>query len=231
MAPLISVVLPTYNHARFLGAAVASVLGQTCADWELIVVDDRSTDATAEVLAAVTDPRVTRVTLSRNCRLPRALNAGFALTRGEYLTWTSADNELLPRCLEVLAAFLDGNPTIGLVYASHHNTGTRTDTTIKTPFSHPLLLQGTNTIGPCFLYRREVMATVGPYDPDCYGAEDYDMWLRVAQHYPLAALTDVLYVYRHHADSITARSPREIGQARHRAQQKATVTGAPGGPQ
>jgi len=220
MSELVSVVLPTFNHARFLGAAVDSVLRQRYSPLELIIVDDGSADETAEVLAEVTDARVTIASLSRNARLPRALNVGFALAQGDYLTWTSADNEMLPDCLEVLAGFLDGNPGVGMVYASHRNVGTRTDTTVKVPFSHNLLLQGTNVVGPCFLYRREVMGAVGAYDPHCYGAEDYDMWLRIAQRFGIVALSDVLYVYRHHPDSITARSPREIGESRLLAQHK-----------
>jgi glycosyltransferase involved in cell wall biosynthesis len=218
---LVSVVMPTYNQAQFLGDALRSVLTQTYPALEFIVVNDGSMDATAEILAALRDPRVTVASLSRNSRLPRALNVGFALARGEYLTWTSSDNEMLPECLATLAAHLNAHPAVGLVYASHHNVGLRTFTTIKEPFNHEVLLGGRNTVGPCFMYRREVMEAVGSYDPDCFGAEDYDMWLRVAARFRVEALAEVLYVYRHHGNSITSRCPSDVGAGRERALGKA----------
>ena len=219
---LVSVVMPTYNQAQFLDDALRSVLAQTHPALELIVVNDGSTDATASILAELDDPRVTIVTLSRNSRLPRALNVGFSMARGEYLTWTSSDNEMLPDCLARLASVLASRPEVGLVYASHHNIGLRTFTTIKEPFSHEVLLRGKNTVGPCFMYRREVMETVGPYDPECFGAEDYDMWLRIAAaRVHVEALPDVLYVYRHHRESITAMQPCQVGRACREALSKA----------
>ena len=212
--------MPTYNQADYLEAALASVLTQSYQEIELIVVNDGSTDGTREILADLSDARVTIVTLSRNARLPRALNAGFVLARGEYLTWTSSDNEMLPECIATLAGHLDARPEIGLVYASHHNIGLRTFTTIKDPFNRAALLAGRNTVGPCFMYRREVMASVGLYDPACFGAEDYDMWLSVAARYRIEALPDVLYIYRHHGESISARQPAQIDAARRRALSK-----------
>jgi len=217
---LVSIVMPTYNQAAYLEAAVASVLAQTYGTTELIIVNDGSTDETPGILKRLTDARVTIVTLSRNSKLPRALNVGFVLAKGEYLTWTSSDNEMLPACIEVLARSLDSQPEVGMVYASHHNVGTLNFLTVKEPFQHDRLLHD-NIIGPCFMYRREVIDTVGLYDPSCFGAEDYDMWLRAAARFRLVALPDVLYVYRHHSANISTRYPTEVETSRRRAQQRA----------
>ena len=93
-SPKISVVLPVYNGERYLRESLDSILAQTMGDFELIVVDDCSTDATSVILAeyAVRDSRIRIIRNAENQKLPRSLNIGFAEARGEYLTWTSDDN-------------------------------------------------------------------------------------------------------------------------------------------
>jgi len=164
---------------------------------------------------------VTIVTLSRNSGIPRALNVGFALARGRKLTWTSSDNEMLPQCLATLSSYLDDHPQIGLVYASHHNVGLRTAPTRKPPFNIDVLRRGKNVIGPCFMYRREIAELVGPYDPECLGAEDYDVWLRMSEVTQIASIPDLLYTYRHHAHSMSARCPELVERSRRKAMAKA----------
>ena len=90
--PDVSIVLPTYKRAHVLAGAIRSVLRQSFARLELIVVDDNSPDNTREVVASFDDPRIRYVRNDPNLKLPRALNRGFALARGAYLTWTSDDN-------------------------------------------------------------------------------------------------------------------------------------------
>ncbi|HEY7975548.1 MAG TPA: glycosyltransferase family 2 protein, partial [Ktedonobacterales bacterium] len=100
-APLISITLPVYNGARFLPESLASIVAQTYTNWELICVDDTSTDATPTVLAewAARDARIHVIRHEVNKRLPGALNTGFAAARGELLTWTSDDNRYRPDAL------------------------------------------------------------------------------------------------------------------------------------
>src|SRR5262249_10919089 len=104
-APRVSVVLPVYNHLRFLPEAIRSVLAQTYRDFELVIVTDGSPDGTKEYLDALTDPRIV-VVHQENRRLPGALNTGFAHARGELLTWVSADNHCAPLFLEALVGAL-----------------------------------------------------------------------------------------------------------------------------
>ena len=221
MSAKVSVVLPTYNHAEFIEQSVDSVLAQTLRDLELIVVDDGSTDDTLDRLAGYDDPRMRVIRLPLNSKIPAALNAGFARAGGEYWTWTSADNWMLPPCLETLARALDEHPEVGLVYAGHHYFGDREGVSIKQPFEPDRLLSGDNVVGPCFMYRRAVAEEVGPYDPECFGAEDYDMWLRIAARYPLLALPDVVYVYRYHAKTVTVQGSQQVAAARRRAMARA----------
>src|SRR5208282_3270681 len=103
--PMISIVLPTYNHVQLLPVSVQSILGQTVSNFELIIVDDGSTDGTRKYLGSLTDPRLVIIS-QPNMHLPNALNTGFDRARGKYLTWTSDDNYCSPMFLEMLVATL-----------------------------------------------------------------------------------------------------------------------------
>src|ERR1044072_1742318 len=96
--PAVSVVLPTFNRAAMLPHAIASVQSQTWTDWELIVVDDCSTDNTAEILRqhSIADPRLRVIRNETNQKLPRSLNVGFHASEGRFLTWTSATISNIP---------------------------------------------------------------------------------------------------------------------------------------
>ena len=102
MNNLISIVLPVYNGERFLRESIDSVLAQTYTNWELLIVDDCSTDNTAAIVHEYVqkDSRVQYYKNEKNLRLPRNLNRGFSLARGDYLTWTSDDNVFWPTALE-----------------------------------------------------------------------------------------------------------------------------------
>jgi glycosyltransferase involved in cell wall biosynthesis len=207
--PLVSIVLPTYNGARYLREAIESCLAQMYKNWELIVVDDCSQDATPQIIAEYMerDLRIRSIRHESNKKLPRALNTGHTAARGEYLTWTSDDNRLLAPALEELTAYLDQHPAIGLVYADSvliDEAGRR----VREYPSHPASqLAYMNAVGPCFLYRRAVYQSVGSYDPQLFMAEDYDYWLRVYRRFEIARLPRTLYEYRWHGQSLTNTAP------------------------
>lgn len=116
VAPLVSIVLPTYNHLKFLPAAVDSVLAQTYPNFELIIVNDGSTDGTSAYLETLTSPRV-KVLEGPNTRLATALNRGFSVAKGTYRTWTSADNICLPHFCETLVHALEATAEAGFASA------------------------------------------------------------------------------------------------------------------
>jgi glycosyltransferase involved in cell wall biosynthesis len=204
--PRISIVLPTYNGAAYLRQAVESCLAQTWTDWELILVDDASTDTTPALIAELVqrDGRIRSVRNATNRRLPGALNAGFALAQGEYLTWTSDDNLYRPAALAAMVAVLDAQPDVDFVYADYDvidESGQRLGTNIA---MEPVQLIQQYYGVPCFLYRRRVFETLGGYAEDLFLAEDYDYLLRVLlSGYRMAPLHDNLYLYRRHAASLT----------------------------
>jgi glycosyltransferase involved in cell wall biosynthesis len=221
---LISVVLPVYNGAPFIAASIESVLAQTYTDFELIVVDDGSTDETPAILRSYeNDPRV-RLIRQPNRKLPAALNAGFAEARGEFSTWTSADNLMQPEMLGELAKFLNSNPDAEMVFADYElidgDGRSAFDSDFCRCYQTP---QGSNVlhlpydpgelnfvqnnyIGGCFLYRTWAARAVGEFSSDCFGFEDYDFWLRMNALFRIAHLgrREILYSYRLHSGSLTA---------------------------
>lgn len=203
-SPLISIVLPTYNGARYLAQSIQSCLDQTYTNWELIIVDDASTDETPQIIAHFTasDPRIRSVRHETNRKLPNALNTGFAESRGEFLTWTSDDNYYLPHALETMANFLLSNLDVGLVY-SDYTLVEESKEDRKIRVKEPEALPFSTIVGPCFLYRRKVYETIGNYNSDAFLSEDYDYWLRVSSKFLMESLHENLYYYRAHVNSLT----------------------------
>jgi len=222
--PLISVLLPVYNHSAYVVQAVESVQNQTYRNWELIILDDGSTD---DLFAAVS-PYLSdvRVTLYRqeNQKLPRALTHLHELARGEYITWTSADNIMAPQMLETLVGVLLDNPDKCFAYADVALIDSAGDLITspgyrdwnRDPHRQEMLrlcknpdaigAELDNFMNACFLYRAtESDALMGHYASDLKGLEDYDFWLRLTKgggaiH---AQNDDPLYYYRDHSDTMS----------------------------
>lgn len=213
VAPLVSVVLPTYNHLAFLPQAVNSVLAQDYENFELIIVDDGSTDGTAAYLDSIISSRI-RVLSGQNTRLPTALNRGFAVSRGEYLTWTSADNICMPHFCSVLSSALSKFPRSGFVSASFlriGNAGQIIDRLSGEAFLDNILC--CNSGIAAFMYRKSVAVQAGEYNPDLEGAEDWDMWLRILEVAPSVHVPEALYQYRWHDDSMRVKLSNKVLEA------------------
>lgn len=215
MSQLVSIVMPTYNQAHFLPEALDGVFAQTYPDYELIVVDDGSTDHTSRVLADYRQHHEFTIASQTNQRLPRALNTGVSRARGAYLTWTSSDNIMLPRMLEVLVQALESAPlTVGLVYGDRYlmdddgNDLGRFDL----PDYDPYLLLHANLVHCCFLYRRQCMERVGLFDPEFIYGEDWEYWIRISRFYSMERIPQALYRYRLHGTSMTSDLVRGTAQ-------------------
>ncbi|MXP10351.1 glycosyltransferase family 2 protein [Pseudoblastomonas halimionae] len=213
--PAVSIVLPVHNGERYLREALDSILVQTFTDFELIAVDDCSSDFSPQILAdyAARDSRMKVLTLAKNAKLPGALNAGFREARGRWFTWTSDDNLLMPETIARLIDTAQAYADTDVLYADFHliqdDGEPRGDVTVGEPDD----LIFSNTIGCCFLYAREVDETVGGYDEALFGIEDYDFWLRVeAAGFRFHHIHAPLYIYRRHGQSLTDRRARHIRQ-------------------
>lgn len=204
--PLVSIVLPTYKRAHLLAQAMQSVLDQTYANLELIIVDDNSPDNTAEVVSAFNDPRIQYMKNDPNLKLPRALNRGFSLARGDYLTWTSDDNLLAPTAIEKMVARL-GKGDCDFVYADYWLFSEQDANGLPMDIHHDKLpdrlqLERGNHIGACFMYTRKLYEQVGDYDPELFLVEDYDYFIRAARAFQFCHISEPLYYFRRDDDTL-----------------------------
>ena len=207
--PLISVVLPVYNGEKYLAGSIESVRWQTFGDWELIIVNDGSTDSSAEIIEkyACEDNRIRVINHDTNRTLPAALNTGFAVARGKLLTWNSDDNMYLPQTFEKMVRFLSKNTQYVAVTGRMNQIDDDGQFVRVFDEYHPESMWLVNTMGLCVMFRRGVYETIGGYDESLFLVEDYDYWLRILEHfgkYSIGALKEISYVYRCHKKSLTA---------------------------
>jgi glycosyltransferase involved in cell wall biosynthesis len=209
-SPAVSVVMSVYNGERFLQVAVESVLVQTFDEFELIMVDDGSTDSTPEILAAYArmDPRVVVERIGRGGR-PAALNHGFALARAPFVARLDADDVALPTRLARQRDFLLDHKDVGVVggavefidAAGHVFAEWQyplSDAEIRRAFVH-----ATPIAHPAAMIKKAAFEAVGGYRPIFGDADDVDLWLRIAERYELANVPHLVIRYRIHAGQAT----------------------------
>jgi hypothetical protein len=201
----VSIVLPTYNGAKYIRKSINSCLEQTHSNLELIIVDDFSTDETPQIINSYSDKRIKYIRHPTNLKLPRALNTGFKHATGEYLTWTSDDNFYDVNAIETMLKFLLTYPQIDYVYTDEYHIDENDNINKYFAVGPVESLQLDNLIGGCFLYHRRVYEEIGEYDPDTYLAEDYDYWIRISKRFRMQRLRIPLYYYRLHKDSLTVK--------------------------
>lgn len=207
MSKKVSIILPVYNGAKCVSNSIDSVLAQTYENFELVVVNDCSTDNTLDILNeyAKKDSRVKVFTNEENKKLPRTLNAGFEKATGEYLTWTSDDNMYRPEAIAEMVQFLDENSEVGLVYCdmtvrNELGDDIKEEVKVAAPVKD---LRLRSICGACFMYRSEAAAKAGEYNPDLFLAEDYEYWIRISKIATIAPLHKDLYIYRLQGQSLT----------------------------
>jgi len=201
--PLISVLLPVYNGAEYLAAAIESILSQTYRNLELIIVDDGSEDNSAEIIRRFHDPRI-RACQQENRGLAEALNRAILMAEGEFLARQDQDDLSLPQRLEKQTMFLEAHPQYGMVggWAEIWTGNTRSERIHRHPGdNHYLqfdLLFDNPFVHSSIMLRRSVFETVGLYSTDKtrQPPEDYELWSRVARHFAVANIPEVLLVYR-----------------------------------
>lgn len=214
MNPEISVILPTYNGARFIKQSIDSIVAQTFPNWELIIVNDCSTDQTLELIEpyAKSDARIKIISNKTNKKLPASLNIGFNQAKGRFLTWTSDDNYYAPDAFKKMLKVFEDNSSIDFVYADMCVVD-EDGRVLKYKLKHNEIseLYHGCCIGACFLYNRRLYEDFGGYNEELFCAEDYEYWMRLwinnARFYHLK---DCLYAYRNNSLSLSATRAAEV---------------------
>ena len=210
----VSIILPIYNGEKYLQQAIDSILAQTYTDWELILVNDCSTDATADIVHryAEADDRIYEIHNTSNQKLPASLNIGFAVAQGEYFTWTSDDNLYLPDAIAVMVQCLEEHEDVAMVRASMDYIDAEGRVIGQSETYTDEKMYAFNCLGACFMYRKKVRDTIGDYDVSTYCAEDYDYWLRVLQNFgTIMPIDRILYQYRRHENSLSETKRKQVG--------------------
>lgn len=220
MSPKVSVILPVYNAQTYLRESIDSILGQSFADFELIIINDGSTDSSLEIISSYKDPRIVLMNQA-NAGLPITLNRAIRVAKGQYLARQDADDISLPNRLADQVTFLDSHPQCALLgsWADIIVENSLTDRGLR----HPHLngdIQVKLLFFNCFVHssvmiRKSALEKSGlyPEEPEKFPPEDYDLWLRIAKQFEVANIPHALLKYRELPNSIS-RSKLQIMQDR-----------------
>jgi glycosyltransferase involved in cell wall biosynthesis len=188
---LVSVVIPTYNHAHFLGRALQSVLDQTYTNWEAIVIDNHSQDNTDEIVQSFTDPRITLLKIHNNGVIAASRNMGICVAKGEWIAFLDSDDIWYPRKLEIVIKEIQDNPSIDVCSTDEILVDNATDNRLLlkygpycSDFYKRLLVIGNCLSTSATLVRRNFLNKnniLFRENKEFVTAEDYDLWMLLAQ--------------------------------------------------
>ena len=180
VAPLVSIVIPCYNHGAFLSETLKSVEAQTFRDFEVVIVDDGSTDSqTIQVLNQIDQPDL-RVIRTSNQGVSAARNSGIQASTGEYILTLDADDLIAERYLEITVPVLDGHGNVGVVCCERRLFGERHGRSVL-PDYDPRRMLVENLVYPTALFRKKDWAAIGGYNEAMvHGWEDWDFWIAMS---------------------------------------------------
>ncbi|ASJ02086.1 glycosyl transferase [Thermococcus profundus] len=208
--PAVSVIIPTHNRADLLRRAIDSVLYQTFEDFELLVVDDASTDNTPEVVESIDDGRVRYLRLKKNSGAPVARNTGIKKSRGEFIAFLDDDDEWLPMRLEVQVKKFEAlEEEFGVVYGGFYYVSQQDGRILGKRLPqfrgdvYRRFLRENFVGSPTLLIRRECFKRAGLFDPKLTSSQDWDMWLRIAKHYKFDYVNEIVAKYYVHGRQIS----------------------------
>jgi len=209
MSPLVSVVLPVRNGASYILESASSILRQTYLDWELIIIDNGSTDGTPELCESLKDKRIRFAKNPGEKTIAGSLNLGIDMAHGAYIARIDADDVALPQRLSKQVAVLESNPGIGLVGSWMETFGQRR-TIWRYPVRNPdiqlAMLFGSPFGHPSVMFRKDWDAdSTGHYDASFDLAEDFELWTRISRKWECANLPEELTLYRTHTSQSTKR--------------------------
>lgn len=223
--PLLSVLMPVYNGREFLKPAIDSILAQTFRDFELIIVNDGSTDDTQRIIESYKDSRIVAIQ-QQNQGVARSLNNGLDIARGKYVRRHDADDVSTPDSFKIQIDFLEKNPgyvmvcnqqafmtasgRVAMKYRVPNEMFFNGRKIVDLDFSHFSMESSSPVVHGTACYRREEVLKAGKYRTAFTVSEDNDLWLRLLEDYKIAVLHDCTYFMRLHGTSATQRHADKI---------------------
>jgi glycosyltransferase involved in cell wall biosynthesis len=209
--PLISVIMAVYNHQAYLRQAAGSVLDQTFRDWELILIDDGSTDRSAEFIddIARSDPRVVPIH-QRNVGLAKSRNRGISLARGTWIAYLDSDDLWFPHALQTYDEYLRSRPEAQFLFGHAHRLRGDQITELRNqhhdrPIGTRELFQRVFLVPLAVCHRRDLWAKAGRFDATLRWCDDYDLFLRMSLYCRLEPVGRALGLRRRHGGNMSAR--------------------------
>ena len=217
--PKVSVIVAAFNAENYLREAIQSVLRQTFQDFELLIVDDGSTDGTARIIRSYSDARIQLVENQRNMGLTKSLNRALNLARGEYIARQDADDISEPLRLQTQVAYLNRHPRVALlgswftVIDENGSEVRRTSLPTNDLDLHWAMFFYCPFVHGAVMWRHApVREQIGAYNENLAYAQDHDLWARIASRFTVANLPEWLVRYREHSQSMTASGEEWVGE-------------------
>jgi glycosyltransferase involved in cell wall biosynthesis len=214
--PKVSVVIPAYNAMTYLPQTIDSVLDQTFTDFEILVINNSSSDNIIEWVSQIQDSRITLIT-QENQGATNSRNTGILKAKGEYIAFLDADDLWEKTKLEKQVSCLEQNPSVGLVYTWTQLIDS-TGKLLKFSVTHEeegyiwekIVIQDVVGSGSCAMVRASCFEEVGLFDRDVGIADDFDMWIRIAAAYEFAVVKECLVLYRQHQNNASKNRQKVI---------------------
>ncbi|WJS95137.1 glycosyltransferase [Flavobacterium johnsoniae] len=214
--PKITVLMPVYNCELYIKEALESILNQTFSDFELLIIDDASSDSTVSIIKNYNDSRLRLIEKDKNSGITNSLNYGLSIARGEYIARMDGDDISFPERFEKQVAFLDANPEIILCGTNYKVIG-KNENIILPECNESIkirLLRDNCIAHPSVMMRRQKLIESSVlYDPIKESAEDYDLWVRLLAFGKLYNLQDFLLQYRVHEMQISKKRQKQQNES------------------
>lgn len=225
--PLVTVYVTNHNYAQYVAQAIESVLAQTMSDWELLIIDDGSTDASREIIERYEGHSGVRIIFQQQQGLNVTNNIALRVARGRYIMRLDADDYLDPNALLVLSSALEKDKALGLVFPDYYKVdgdGRFLGMDRRHNFSEDVTLFDQPAHGACTMIRRDALLDVGGYDASFSCQDGYDAWIKLLARYKVTNVNLPLFYYRQHGKNLTRDERRllttrtEIKEAYRRKQ-------------
>lgn len=210
-SPLVSVYITNYNYGAFLEQCVASVLEQTLQDFELIIIDDGSTDNSKEIIEQYRSLEGLTIIYQQNKGLNITNNVAMRVAKGKYLMRLDADDFLVPEALEKMSALMEANDELGLVFPDYYYvdaSGNITGEERRHDFEKEVSLYDQPAHGACTIIRLSFLKKIGGYNESFTCQDGYDLWLKFITHFSVSNINTPLFYYRRHGQNLTTNEER-----------------------
>lgn len=209
--PLVSVYITNYNYERFIEQSLESVLGQSLQNWEMIIIDDGSTDNSKKIIERYRDDERVTIIYQQNKGLNITNNVAMRVARGKYIMRLDADDFLTPHALEKMSEALDADDSLGLIFPDYYYVdaeGHITGEEKRHNFEKEVSLYDQPAHGACTMIRLSFLKKIGGYNESFTCQDGYDLWLKFITHYSVRNITEPLFYYRRHGTNLTTNEER-----------------------